>query len=95
MERRPDRKIGKNTRSIWPVVKESMEIIGENLAQWRQRINARINLLRNLRSFDDNPYIEGGLIVNGTEEELNKKIEHEGTYIRVHGKQKDRSSIKD
>lgn len=95
MERRPGRQIGKNTRSIWPVIPKSIEMVGETLASWMQRINARINLLRNLRSFDDDPYIEGDLIVHGTEEELNTKIDNAGTCIRVHGKQKDRSSIKD
>ncbi len=94
MERRPNRQIGKNTKSIWPVVQESMERIGETLAQWRQRINARIELLRNLRSFSDEPYIEGDLIVNGTEKKLNESIDREGNHIRVWGKQKERSSIK-
>lgn len=86
--------IGKNTKSIWPVTQESMERIGETLADWKQRINTRINLLRNLRSFDDDPFIEGDLIVNGNEKKLNESIDREGNHIRVWGKQKERSSIK-
>lgn len=94
-ERLPKQKIDKHTRSIWPVIKKEMKVLGETLTEWKQRINARINLLRNLRSFDYDAHVEADLIVNGSEEKVNELIDNEGLNIRVWHKQKEKPSVED
>ena len=78
-----------DTKSIWPILRVP-EIIGETLTKWKARINSRINLLRNLRSFSGGGIVDGETIVLGTEKELEEQIDKTGSYIRVWRENKNR-----